>query len=57
MTKYTFIFGVFNDGKLVFPLGLPIYCTHQVAAFIVSLLDMANYSLISGHYFACDYWS
>ena len=52
-----FIFGVFSKGKLVFQIGLPIYCSHNTAALIVGILDLAKDSLSSEHYFACDYYS
>lgn len=50
-----FIFGVFCKGQLLFPLGLPIRCSHNTAAIIVGILDLAKHSLKDGCYFACDY--
>ena len=52
---YKFIFGVFNNGKLIFPIGLPIKCNHFQAAFIIDILDIAKHALLDGHYFACDF--
>jgi len=53
--KHTFIFGVFSKGKLVFPLGTPLKCSHITAAIIVGILDMAKSCLQKGYYFAADY--
>ena len=54
---HNFIFGVFSNGKLVFPIGMPIYCSHITASIIVDILDTAKESLLTDHYFACDYYS
>ena len=52
---HNFIFGVFNNGKLVFQIGLTTKCTHYQAHIIVGLLGMAKCSLTQGDYFAYDY--
>ena len=53
---HNFIFGVFSSGKLVFAIGQPTICTHNQAAVVVGILNLANSALLPGHYFACDYW-
>lgn len=53
---YTFIFGVFNSGKLVMAIGDTVKCNHDQAALIVAILQKgANKVLNPGDYIACDY--
>ncbi len=52
--KHNFIFGVFNNGKLVFAFN-KARCSHALASLIVGILDMGKGCLREGDYFACDY--
>lgn len=49
------VFGVFRRGKLVFPIGMPIKCSHLTASVIVGVLSLTKDVLRPGDYFACDY--
>ena len=57
MKTHKFIFGVFTQGNLLFPLGSKVTCTHNQAEIIVTLLDLAKETLQPTHYFAYDYAS
>ena len=52
---HKFIFGIFNNSKLIHQIGMPVKCTHKQAALIVGILDMAKHVLNKGDYFAADY--
>ena len=52
---HCFVFGIFDNGRLVMALGKAIRCTHDQAALIVAILDAARLPLEPGHYVACDY--
>ena len=56
MQTYQFIFGVFHHGRLLFPIGKEVICTHKQAEFICRLLGKQLAGVLHGNdYFAYDY--